>query len=50
MNRTLKLVVAGTVAVLVAAVALGVYFSKPTIGPAATPTPGLTPTTAVATR
>jgi len=48
MIRNWKLALAGTAFVLVAAVALGVYFRRPTVGPAATPTPDQTPTTAVA--
>jgi Tol biopolymer transport system component len=48
MNRTL-MAVGGTVAVLVVAVALGVYFSRPAVGPVGSPTPSSSPTTAVAT-
>ena len=48
-NRTMTYAVAGTVGVLVAAVALGVYLSRPAVGPVGSPTPSLSPTIAAAT-
>jgi hypothetical protein len=43
MNGPFKLVAAGTVAVLVAATALGIYLTRPTVGPVASSSPSLAP-------
>jgi Tol biopolymer transport system component len=40
MNGTFKLVAAGTAAVLVAAIGLGIYLKQPNVGPTSSPPPG----------
>ena len=49
MRGSFKLVGAGAAAVLVAAVALGIYLNQPNVGPIGSPSFSLSPTTSIAT-
>ena len=48
MNSTMKFAAAGAAVLVVAAVALAVYFSRPAVVPATNPTPGQSPSVTVA--
>ena len=49
MNSTMRFAAAGAAVLVVAAVALAVYFSRPAIAPAGSPSPGQSPSVTVAT-